>query len=126
MPNYDEIKKKARDAFDTIADVSVEAYKLAEEKARILARKAKLTAEITRERAMIRRAKINIGGAYYDLHKDDPAEPLKQFCDDITTSLDIIAVKQSELEDLRKGYITCDEDSEDCECAPDKEEEPKE
>ena len=126
MPNYDEIKKKAKDAFDTIADVSVEAYKLAEEKARILARKAKLTAEITRERAMIRRAKINIGAVYYKLHKDNPAEQLKEFCDEITTSLDLIDTKQRELDDLKTGKIKCEDEPCDCGCEPEKEEEPKE
>ena len=72
MANYEDFKKKAKDALETIADVSAEAYKIAEEKARVLARRAKLNAEITREKALIRRVKLDIGNKYYELHRDDP------------------------------------------------------
>ena len=109
MPNYDEIKKKAKDALETIADVSVEAYKIAEEKARVFARKAKLTAEITREKALIRRLKLDIGGTYYDLHKDDPEDALKGYCESITSSLDSIASKRIEIEDLKRSGMYDDE-----------------
>ena len=81
MPNYDDIRKKAKDAFDTIADVSVEAYRLAEEKARVLAKRTKLRAGITNERATIRRLNVEIGSTYYRLHKDAPAEEFKQLCE---------------------------------------------
>ena len=136
MALYEDFKKKAKDALDTIADVSVEAYKVAEERAKILARRARLNAEITRERALIRRMKIRIGDTYYNLHKDDPEDALKQFCDDISTSFDLIAGKQRELEELKKGNTVPDDDSDRCDekecddkecCAePEKEEEPKE
>jgi len=127
MPNYEELKKKALDALDTIADVSVEAYKVAEEKARVLARRAKLTAEITKERALIRRAKINIGDKYYTLHKEDPEEAFKQYCDEITGSLDIIATKQREIEELKKGCEVCVDEDESCaECESPQENENKE
>jgi len=129
MPNYDDLKKRAKDALDTIADVSVEAYKLAEEKAKVLAKRAKLNAEITREKAAIRRIKINIGSVYYELHKDDPEEALKQFCDDITAALDMIAVNQRELEELKNGGTACCTDAESeesCSCGCESEEEPKE
>jgi len=113
MPNYDEIMKKAKDALDTIADVSVEAYKLAEEKARVFARKAKLNAGIANERAIIRRLKTEIGGTYYKFYKDAPVEELKELCDDITSALDSIADKQRELEELR-NCTTCEEEEECC------------
>ena len=103
MANYDEIKKKAKEALETIADVSVEAYKIAEEKAKILAKRAKLNAEIAHEKSVIRRLKLDIGGVYYDLHKDDPEDALKQSCQSITTSLESIAAKRLELEDLKRG-----------------------
>ena len=110
MPNYDDFKKKAKDAIETITDVSVEAYKLAEEKARVLAKRAKLNAGIANERALIRRLKIELGGTYYKLHKDAPDESLKQLCEDITNTLDRISAKQRELEEL-KGVIAFDEDT---------------
>jgi len=122
MANYDELKKKAKDALETIADVSVEAYKIAEEKAKTLARRAKLNAEITREKAAIRRLKFDIGGAYYELHKDDAEEALKESCDGITASLDSIAAKIAEIEDLKRGAADADEEPEE-EPAPECEDE---
>jgi len=123
MPKYDELKKIAKDALDTIADVSVEAYKLAEEKARVLAKRAKLGAEITRERALIRRAKFNIGGVYYELHRDAPEEEMKLYCDEIAASIELIAANQREIEELKKGAAPCcDEEAESCCCEEVKEE----
>ena len=116
MANYDDLKKKAKDAIGTIADVSVEAYKLAEEKARILAKRAKLNADITREKATIRRLKGDIGGKYYELHKGDPEEALKGDCDSISESLASIAAKKRELEELKTSAATCDCDDDEC-CA---------
>ena len=118
MATYDDFKKKAKEALDTIADVSVEAYKIAEERAKIIARRAKLNTDITREKASVRRTKIRIGEAYYELRKDDPDEALKEFCDSITVSLDLIAAKQRELEELKRGFAIYDEDLEDFEKAP--------
>jgi len=116
MANYDDIRKKAKDVVDTIADVSVEAYKLAEEKARLFAKKAKLNAGIANERALIRRLKVEIGGTYYKLYKDSPDEALKLHCDDITAALDRIAEKQRELEEL-KNVASFDDDEGECDCA---------
>jgi len=125
MATYEDFKKKAKEALDTIADVSVEAYRVAEEKAKILARRAKLNTEITREKAAIRRTKIRIGDAYYELHKDSPEDALRQYCDDITTSLEQIAGKQRELEELKSGYAVYDGDAQDFEPDPDPEPEPE-
>jgi len=134
MPNYDELKKKAKDALETIADVSVEAYKIAEVKAKVFARRAKLNAEITREKSVIRRLKFDIGGAYYDLHKDDAEEALKESCDALTAALDSIAAKRAELEDLKRGNPGAEEaEAEDacpeCECEdedPEQDQDPEE
>ena len=125
MANYDDIKKMAKEAFDTIADVSVEAYKQAEEKARVFARKAKLNAGIANERAIIRRLKVELGGTYYKLYKDAPVEDLKPLCEDITSALDRIADKQRELEELR-NCTTCEEDEDDdCGCGCNQADEPE-
>ena len=128
MANYEELKKKAKDAIETIADVSVEAYRLAEEKARILAKKAKLNAEISREKTQIRRLKGSIGNKYYELHKDDPEEAFKEDCDSITDSIDRIEANKRELEELKKNGLNCeceaDDDAEsDEECAEECDEE---
>ncbi|MDR0491317.1 MAG: hypothetical protein LBH28_08770 [Oscillospiraceae bacterium] len=115
MANFDELKRKAKDAITTIADVSVEAYKIAEEKAKIVARKAKLNAEIAREKSLIRRRKYDIGKAYYELYKDDPGEAFKENCDDITSALERIAARQKEIQDLKNNGLRDDEDD-FCEC----------
>ena len=123
MPNYDELKKIAKDALETIADVSVEAYRLAEEKTKVLAKRAKLVAEITHERALIRRAKFNIGGVYYELHRDAPEEEMKLYCDKIAASIELIAANQREIEELKRGPAPCcDAESESCYCEEVKEE----
>ena len=114
MAVYDDLEKKAKEALDTIADVSVEAYKIAEEKAKILARRTRLSAEITREKAAIRRTKIRIGDTYYELHKGDPEEAMKEFCETISASLDLIAAKQREMDELKKGPAADDADAEEC------------
>ena len=115
MANYDDLKKKAKDAIETIADVSAEAYKIAEENAKLLARKAKLNVEITREKSQIRRIKSEIGNKYYELHKDDPEEAFAENCKDITDSLTRIDIRRKELEDLKNNPQSYGSDDESCE-----------
>ena len=110
MPNYDDLKKKAMDTFDTIADVSVEAYRMAEEKARVLARKTKLRAGIVNDKAAIRRLSVEIGGTYYKLFKDSPGEEFVKACEGITDAYERIAAKQAELEELRSVPAASDDD----------------
>ena len=101
MANLDELKKKAKEALGTIADVSVEAYKVAEEKAKIVARRAILNTEIAREKALIRRRYAEIGKTYYERCKDNPEAIYKQSCEDITAAMENIDVKRAEIEDLK-------------------------
>ena len=109
MASIDDLKRRAKEALDTITDVSVEAYKVAEEKARLLARKAKLNADISRENTFIRRQRAEIGKIYYDLYKDSPDEPFRGCCEDITSAYGRIADMRSELEDI-KNYKTANAD----------------
>ena len=118
MATFDDFKKKTKEALDTLADVSVEAYRIAEEKAKILARRAKLNTEITREKAVIRRTKIRIGDTYYELFKNAPVDELKKYCDEITASLELIAGKQREIEELKNGFVTFDDEDDDFEPEP--------
>ena len=126
MVSYEDLKKRAKDTIDTITDISVETYKIAEERTRMLAKRAKLNAEITREKALIRRLKGEIGGKYYELHKDSPEEELKKACEDITDSIARIGMKKKEIEDLKKSsdiYDSAPEaeccDADCCDAAPD-------
>ena len=103
MTSIDDFKKIAKEAFDTLTDVSVEAYKLAEEKAKIVGKWTKLNTEITLDRSQVRRLRSEVGKIYYETYKDDPAEPLKELCENITAALDRIAAKQKELDDLKNS-----------------------
>ena len=100
MSNFDELKEKARETIENIVDFSQETCKKAESKAKTLARRAKLTTNITRERTIIRRNHIEIGTKYYDQHKNKPAKALEENCIAITEALNRIAEMEQELKDL--------------------------
>jgi len=105
MSNYDDFKKKAKETLDTFADVSVEAYKIAEEKARILAKRTKLRAGIVNEKATIRRLSVELGTTYYKMYKDSPAPEFEKICVEITGAHERIAIKEKEIEELKKMSI---------------------
>ena len=111
MANYDDLKKKAKETLETIADVSVEAYKVAEEKAKVIAKRTKLNAEIAREKGLIRHLKSDIGNKYYKMHKDDPEEALKKDCDSITDAIARIEANKKEIDELKKGGVCCECDA---------------
>jgi len=112
MANFDDFKKKAKGAFGTITEVSVEAYKLAEERAKGVAKSAKLNSEISRETAMIKRLHAEIGRMYYDLHKDNPEEAFVQNCTEITSAIARIADRRRELDEMKNkdDFHTPDEE----------------
>ena len=103
MASMDELKRKTKDAIDAIADVSKEAYKLAEGKTVELAKRAKLSSEIAREKSHIRRLRSELGKLYFELHKENPIEPLAPLCDEMSAAYARIKVKRQELEDFIKS-----------------------
>ena len=106
MANYDDFKKKAKDAFDTFADASVDAYKVAEEKTRVLAKKTKLRAGIVNDKATIRRLSVELGTKYHSKYKGDENAEFSQLCEEITCAHDRIAAKEAEIEDLKQNVCT--------------------
>lgn len=104
MSNFDEFKQKAKDTMETIADRSVELYKIAEEKTKIFAKITKLGAEIAIEKGNVRKLYREIGRKYYELHKASPEDALAQTCTEVTASLDCISAKQKEIEELKTSY----------------------
>jgi hypothetical protein len=102
MANFDNLKDKAKDTIDSVADFTQDTAKKAETTAKAIALRIKLTTKITQERTIIRRNHIDIGKKYYDLHKDSPDESLKVNCDLITKSLENIKDMEAQLEDLGK------------------------
>ena len=101
MSNLEDLKGKAKETIENIADFSQETYKTVEEKAKTLARRAKLTANITKERTIIRRKHIEIGTKYYEMNKHKPSKHLVDSCNAITESLERIAKMEEELKDLK-------------------------
>ncbi|MDR1298863.1 MAG: hypothetical protein LBJ84_01255 [Oscillospiraceae bacterium] len=107
MANFDEFKEKAKATIGAIADVSVELYKAAGEKAKILAKITMLTAEIARERSAIRRLYGEIGSKYYEMHKFDAESELAQKTAAVTEAYGVISDRQTEIDLLRSsGDIT--------------------
>jgi len=125
MANYDELKKIAKETLDTIADASVDAYKVAEEKARILARKTKLRAGIVNEKATIRRLNVELGSSYYKLYKDNPAPEFEDLCEDISGAFERIALKEKEIEELKNNAAAANAEKEPACCAPEAAPEPE-
>ncbi|MDR1589858.1 MAG: hypothetical protein LBS51_06660 [Oscillospiraceae bacterium] len=103
MSNFSELKEKAKATVGAIADVSVELYKTAGEKAKLLAKITKLLAEITREKSAVRRLYSEIGSRYYELHKSDPEDDLAGLVTDVTDALERIADRQAEIEILKSA-----------------------
>jgi glutamine synthetase adenylyltransferase len=101
MANFVEFRQKAKDTVETIADRSVELYKVAEEKARLLAKITKLSTEIAFEKGDLRKHYRELGKLYYELHRDAPEESLAQSCAEIAASKEVIACKQREIDALR-------------------------
>lgn len=103
MADNTEFKKKAKGTIDTIVDVSVETYKVAEEKARLLAKKTKLRAGIVNDKATIRRLSVELGTTYYNMFKDSPAPEFAGLCADITSAHERIAEKEQKIEELKNA-----------------------
>ena len=103
MPNYDDFKKKAKSALDSFADASIDAYKVAEEKTRILARKTKLRAGIVNDKATIRRLSVELGTRYYKKYKDDEKSEFSKILGEIGAAHEGIAQKEKEIAELKNN-----------------------
>jgi len=114
MATYDDLKKRAKGAFDSIADASAEAYKVAEEKTRILARKTKLRASIVNDKATIRRLSVELGTKYYSKYKDDESSEFGPLCNEITEAYEKIAEKECEIAELKAAAYVKSNNSEKC------------
>jgi len=129
MSNYDDFKRKAKDALDSFTDASVDAYKVAEEKTRVFARKTKLRAGIVNDKATIRRLSVELGTSYYKKYKDDESSEFRQICEEITCAFEKIAAKEEEIAELKrnanvKPYVMPPEQTDKPEPVPKQEPEP--
>jgi hypothetical protein len=103
MTNFDDIKQKAKETAGVIADATVELYKIAEEKTKILAKTAKLQAENSVDRNAIKKLYTEIGKLYYDKYRDDTKPELDQDCAEITAAFERIALRLKEIELIKKA-----------------------
>lgn len=101
MTNFDELKQKAIDAAAVLADKSIEFGKTAAEKAKVIARIVKLTAEIATEKETVKKNYQEIGRIYYENHQNNVDPELVQLVSDISVSLETINSKSQEIADLK-------------------------
>ena len=101
--NFDGLKQKTEVAAEFVAAKSVQFAHFAAEKARVLAKSAKLNTEILSEKDAIRHAQLELGKLYYEAHRQDPEEPFADVCRRISASLERIREKREQLEALKRG-----------------------
>jgi len=111
MPNYDDLKRKAKDALDSFTDASVDAYKVAEEKTKILAKKTKLRAGIVNDKATIRRLSVELGTKYHAKYKGDENSEFSQLCAEISGAHERIAAKEEEIANLKNSVCSKPEEA---------------
>ena len=77
-----------------------------------MARRTKLSAEIAVEKGSVRNLYKDIGKVYYELHRDEPEPAMKQLIAEIDAAMDLIALKQKELDDLKCDAACYEDDME--------------
>ena len=117
MANFDNFKEKAIEAVGTFADASAELCRAASEKTKLLAKIAKLNAEIAHEKGNVRRLYTEIGSIYYKKHKSDPEEDLAQDCAEVSAAIGRIVAKKKEIVALKTASDVVDAEVESAENA---------
>ncbi len=103
MANCDEIMEKVKETWEIVAEGAKELAVKTAEKAKTTARIAKLALEINGEKDMIKKAYLEIGKLYYQMHRDDPDGFFAQLCDEITVVSASISAKEEEIAELRRN-----------------------
>ena len=98
-----EMKDKALAGLDKVVDSGKGLAGRAADRAKTVARAAKLRTEISTEKENLRKTYLEMGKLYYDVHKDDPEGFFIQLCDEVALSEKNIADKEAEIEALRSG-----------------------
>lgn len=130
--DFDDIREKLRDTFEIVADSTKDFAVKTAEKAKSTARIAKLSMEINGEKDTIKKAYLEIGKLYYEMHRDDPDGFFAQLCDEVTVANANIAAKEEEIAELKAGgnveddievefTACCDDECEDYSCEADAE-----
>ncbi|MDR1131085.1 MAG: hypothetical protein LBL15_01545 [Oscillospiraceae bacterium] len=103
MADINEIKGVILNTLGTVAGKTRDFAEKAADKAKDVARVAKLNMELSAEKDTIEKAYLEIGRLYYETRKSSPDGFFVQLCDEITLANENIARILSELEALKTG-----------------------
>ena len=97
MANLNETKEKVMTTIGTVADMTKDFAAQIGDKAKGMARIAKLTIEINNEKETIKKAYSEIGKLYYETHRDNPEGFFTQLCEEITLAGSGITDREDEI-----------------------------
>jgi len=122
MADLNELKGKFLNTLGTVAGKTRDYAEKAADKAKDVARIAKLNMELSAEKDTIEKAYLEIGKLYYETRKNSPDGFFVQLCDEITLASENIAKVLSELDELKAGLGArgCDIEVEFTEVSADK------
>jgi len=106
MSDFNELKGAFLNTLGTVAGKTRDFVEKAGDKAKDVARIAKLNMELSSEKDTIEKAYLEIGKLYYETRKNAPDGFFVQLCDEITLANDNISKVLSELDDLKAGLGT--------------------
>jgi hypothetical protein len=101
MADMNEIRDRVFSTIENVADKTRAFAAIAADKAKAMARIAKLTVEINGEKDTMKKAYLEIGKLYYETHRNDPDGFFIQLCDEITVAMESIAAKEAEIAELK-------------------------
>ena len=101
-PDLNEVKEKVVSTAGLLLEKTMILKDAAEEKAKILTQKAKLRAESARNSSRIDRLYADLGSLYYCMRKDEPDDPMKQLCNEITVLLERNEDLDRQLKELKQ------------------------
>ena len=103
MASFNELREKLKDTLNAVADTTKDFASKTADKAKDAARIAKLSVEINGVKDTIKKAYLEIGKLYYEMHRDDPDGFFAQLCDEVTVANANIAAKEAEIAELKAG-----------------------
>lgn len=103
MADINELKGAFLNTLGTVAGKTRGFAEKAADKAKDVARIAKLNMELSAEKDTIEKAYLEIGKLYYETRKNSPDGFFVQLCDEITLANENIAKILAELDDLKAG-----------------------
>ena len=103
MTDMNDIKGAVLNTIGTVAGKTRDFAEKAADKAKDVARIAKLNMELSSEKDNIQKAYLEIGKLYYETHKDSPDGFFVQLCDEINLASQNVANILVELDDLKAG-----------------------